>query len=141
MEYSVDENANAEKVKDQFLKDRAKYQSRMSDDVSSLLAGKPLSYRDPHLDERDDKVEMVVNSVDEVSDWSSDGSWNYDGDGVTLINFEAVAHISADDPGSTKLDSEGNPDSSRSVRVSGVVTITIDPNLMSADQSKPPEHS
>jgi hypothetical protein len=100
----------------------------MEDDVASLVAGKTLDYRNPHYDEKEGPDEIYIDSVEDVSDWTFDGTSDYLGEGVILVNFDARVEVSADDPmGGPWRDEEGNLDSSRIVTISGAVSIRFDP--------------
>ena len=100
----------------------------MEDDVASLIAGKTLGYRNPHYDEKEGPDEIYIDSVEEVSDWTLDGTSDYLGEGVVLVDFEARVEVSADDPmGGPWYDEEGNLDSSRKVTISGAISISFDP--------------
>jgi hypothetical protein len=122
------EKTNIDNVVMEFLEDKERFYRSMEDDVSRLITGKILDYRNPHYDEKDGPDHLYVDSVQEVSEWTFDGSSDYLGEGVILVNFEASVEIDADDPNSsTWYDDEGNPDSSRTVTVSGAVSITVDP--------------
>jgi hypothetical protein len=46
----------------------------MEDDVASLVAGKTLDYRNPHYDEKEGLGEIYIDSVEEVSAWTFDGT-------------------------------------------------------------------
>jgi hypothetical protein len=131
------EQANVEKVVTEFLRDNTKFRSSMEDDVSRLVAGKTLNYRNPNYDEKEGPDEIYVDSVQEVSGWTFDGTSDYLGEGVALVNFEASVEIDADDPmGGSWYDDDGNPDSSRTVRVSGAVSISINLDDLWRDPAK-----
>ena len=122
------EKANIDKVVMEFLGDHARFQRSMEHDVASLVAGKTLDYRNPHYDEKEGPDEIYIDSVEEVSAWTFDGTSDYLGEGVILVNFEARVEVSADDPmGGPWYDEEGNLDSSRMVTISGAVSISFDP--------------
>ncbi len=98
----------------------------MQDDVSRLLSGRTIHYRNPNYDERDRPDEVYIDSVEEVSDWIFDGSSDFLGEGVILVNFEATVEVSVDDPdGGPYYDEDGGPNSSRMVTVGGAVTMSI----------------
>ena len=122
------EKANIEKVVMEFLRDHARFHRAMEDNVASLVAGKTLDYRNPNYDEKEGPGRYLnIDSVEEVSDWAFDGSSDYLGEGVILVNFEARVEVSADDPmGGPRYDEEGNLDSSRMVTISGAVSISFD---------------
>jgi hypothetical protein len=106
----------------------------MENDVSRLVTGKTLDYRNPNYDEKEGPDEIYIDSVQEVSDWTFDGSSDYLGEGVILVNFEARVEIDADDPmGGEWHDDEGNLDSSRMVTVSGAVSISLDTDDLARD--------
>ena len=66
--------------------------------------------------------------MQEVSEWTFDGTSDYLREGVILVNFQARVEISADDPmGGPWHDEDGDLDSSRMVTVSGAVSISVDP--------------
>ena len=122
------EQANLEKVVTEFLRDRVRFNRAMEDDICRLLTGKTLTYRNPHYDDKDSPDELYVDSVEEVSEWTSDGTSHNLGEGVILVEFEAELQISVDDPmGGTYYDEEGHPDSSREVKVSGAVSLKLAP--------------
>jgi hypothetical protein len=118
---------NLQKVVAEFLRDNARFHKSMEEDVSRLVAGKTLTYRNPHYDEKDTPDELYVDSVEEVSEWMFDGSSDYLGEGVILVNFEARVEISADDPmGASWYNEELYPDYSREVKVWGAVSLKLD---------------
>jgi PIN domain len=122
------ETANIDKVVMEFLRDHARFHRSMEEHVASLVAGKTLDYHNPHYDEREGPDEIYIDSVEEASDWTFDGTSDYLGEGVILVNFEARVEVSADDPmGGPWHDEEGNLDSSRMVTISGAVSISLDP--------------
>ena len=122
------EKANIDKVVMEFLRDNARFHRSMEDDVSRLMAGKTLDYRNPHYNEKDGPDELYIDSVQEVSEWTFDGTSDYLGEGVILVNFQARVEISADDPmGGPWHDEDGDLDSSRMVTISGAVSISGDP--------------
>ena len=122
------EKANIDKVVNEFLRDHTRFHRSMENDVASLVAGKTLRYRNPHYDEKEGPDEIYIDSVEEVSEWTFDGTSDYLGEGVILVNFEARVEVSADDPmGGPWYDEEGNLDSSRIVTISGAVSIRFDP--------------
>jgi len=108
------ERANVDKVIKEFLRDSTKFLKSMESDVSRLVTGKTLDYRHPDYDDKESPDEIYLDSAQEVSDWTFDGSSDYLGEGVVLVNFEARVAIDADDPmGGEWRDDEGNLDSSR----------------------------
>ena len=120
------EKVNIEKVVMEFLRDHARFHRSMENDVASLVAGKTVDYRNPHYDEKEGPDEIYIDSVQEVSDWTFDGTSDYLGEGVILVNFQARVEISADDPmGGPWHDEDGNLDSSRMVTISGAVSISV----------------
>ena len=122
------EQANLEKVVAEFLRDRIRFKKAMEDDIGRLLTGKTLTYRNPHYDDKDIPDELYIDSVEEVSEWTFDGTSHNLGEGVILVEFEAEVQISVDDPmGGTYYDEEGHPDSSREVKVLGAVSLKLDP--------------
>jgi hypothetical protein len=131
------EQANVEKVVVEFLRDNTRFRSPMEDDISRLVAGKTLQYRNPNHDEKEGPDEIFIDSVQEVSEWTFDGTSDYLGEGVVLVNFEASVEIDADDPmGGSWHDEEGNLDSSRIVTVLGAVSISLDVDDISRDPAK-----
>ena len=50
--------------------------------AGGLIAGKSVSYRDPHYDEKDGISQLYIESVDSVFDWTFDASSEYLGEGV-----------------------------------------------------------
>ena len=121
------ERSNIDKVVTEFLRDHARFNRSMGEDVSSLVTGKTLDYRSPHYDEKEGPDEIYIESVEEVSEWAFDGSSDYLGEGVILVNFDARVEISADDPmGDAWRDENGKLDSSRTVSISGAVSISLD---------------
>jgi hypothetical protein len=121
------EQANVEKVVKEFLSVNARFGKSLEADVSRLVAGRTLDYRNPRYDEKEGPDEIYIDSVQEVYDWTFDGTHDYLGEGVILVNFEARAEIEADDPtGDTWHDEEGNVDSSRVVTVSAAVSVSLD---------------
>lgn len=131
------EHANIEKVVMHFLLDNGKFRKSMEGDVSRLVAGRTIHYRNPNYDEREGPDEIYVDSVQDVSEWIFDGTSDYLGEGVVLVNFEASVEIDADDPlGGSRYDNSGNPDSSRTVNVWGAVSISIELDSLWRDPTK-----
>jgi hypothetical protein len=131
------EQANVEKVVKEFLSGNSRFGKSLEADVSRLVAGKTLDYRNPRYDAKEGPDEIYIDSVKEVSDWAFDGTHDYLGEGVILVNFEARAEIEADDPmGDPWHDDEGNLDSSRIVTVSGAVSISLDLDDLSRDPAR-----
>jgi len=96
--------------------------------ASSLVTGRTLHYRNPQYDERDGLDELYIDSVNEVSGWSFDGESDHVGEGVILVNFEARAQVSVDDPlPGPYYDEDGHLDFSREVTVSDALSLNLDP--------------
>ena len=129
------EKENAEKAAMEFLADNVHYLKSLEDNVSHLVSGKTLHYRNRWYDEKDSPDEIYIASVQEVSDWRFDGH-DYLGEGVAVVDFKASVEIEADDPGSEWRDEDGNLDSSRTVTVSGAVSISLDLVDLSRDPAK-----
>jgi len=131
------EHTNAATAVKEFLRDNSRFHKSMESDVSRLVAGKTLDYRNPHYDEKEGPDEIYIASVQEVSEWTFDGSSDYLGEGVILVNFEASVEIEADDPmGGDWYDDEGSLDSSRMVTVSGAVSVSLDLDDLWRDPAK-----
>jgi hypothetical protein len=131
------EHANVDKAIKEFLRDSTKFLKSMESDVSRLVTGKTLDYRNPDYDDKESPDEIYIDSAQEVSDWTFDGSSDYLGEGVVMVNFGARVAIDADDPmGGEWRDDEGNLDSSRMVTVSGAVSISLDLDDLSRDPSR-----
>ena len=122
------ETENVEKVVTEFLRDHARFVPALESDVSSLVTGRTLRYRNPQYDEKEGLDELYIDTVNEVSGWSFDGESDYLGEGVILVNFEARAQVSVDDPlPGPYYDEDGHLDFSREVTVSGALSLNLDP--------------
>jgi len=122
------EKANVDKVVMEFLRDHSRYKPSMESDVTRLVAGKTLDYRDPRYDEKEGPDELYIESVEDISHWNFNGTSDYLGEGVILVNFEASVEVSVDDPmGSPYYDEEGDLECSRVVMVSGAVSLNLAP--------------
>jgi hypothetical protein len=122
------EKANVERIVDEFKRHDTAFHRTLETQVSRLLAGKMVKYRNPHYDERDGPDQLYIDSVEEVSDWTFEES-DYLGEGVIIVNFYAKAEVDVDDPLSRPYyDEEGSLDSSRMVEIQGEVSITVEPD-------------
>ena len=125
------ETANVEGIVQSFLRDWAPFKKKLEDDVGTRVSGRTLSYRNPHYDEKDGLDELYISLAEDVYDWTFDGESDYLGEGVILVNFDARVSVDVDDPMSGHyFDDDGNVDTTREVRVSGAVTITLDATLL-----------
>ena len=62
--------------------------------------------------------------------------YDYLGEGVAVVDFEASVEIEADDSGSDWRDEDGNLDSSRTVTITGAVSISLDLVDLARDPAK-----
>jgi hypothetical protein len=130
------EQANIERIVEEFKKRNTRFHRNLEAQVSRLVAGKTIHYRNPHYDERDGPDELYIDSVEEVSDWTFEDS-DYLGEGVITVVFGAKAEVSVDDQlGGNYYDEDGTPDSSRMVTISGAVSIAVDPQDLLQNPSK-----
>lgn len=131
------EHANVQKIVKHFLRDHNRFHKSLESDVFRLVSGRTLEYRNPRYDEREAHDDIYIASAQEVSGWTFDGTHDYLGEGVILVNFEARVEIEADDSsGDIWYDDDGYPDSSRMVDVSGAVSISLDPDDLWRDPAK-----
>jgi hypothetical protein len=129
------EKENAEKAVMEFMVDNTRFLKSLEDNVSHIVSGKTLHYRNRWYDEKDSPDEIYIASVQEVYEWKFDGH-DYLGEGVAVVDFEASVEIEADDSGGERRDEDGNLDSSRTVTVSGAVSISLDLVDLSRDPAK-----
>ena len=122
------EKVNIEKVVMEFLRITLDSTDLWKVTFRTWLLGTRFDDRNPRYDEKEGPDEIYIDSVQEVSEWTFDGTSDYLREGVILVNFQARVEISADDPmGGPSHDEDGDLDSSRMVTVSGAVLISVDP--------------
>ncbi len=121
------ETANVEGVVAAFLQNKDLFRNKIEEDISVLIAGRTVSYRNPHYDERDGPDQLYIDSVESVDELTFDGASDYLGEGVILVNFNAQATISADDSSNADYyDDSGARDITRQVTVMGALSLQMD---------------
>jgi hypothetical protein len=135
------EKANVERLVEEFKRHNTRFHHALESQVSRLVAGKMVKYRNPHYDEKEGPDQLYIDSVQEVSDWTFEDS-DYLGEGVIIVNFLVKAEVDVDDQlAQPYYDEEGDLDSSRIVEVLGEVSITVEPeDLLQNPEKFSPEY-
>ncbi len=124
---TANEQENVKIIASTFVAEKEKFVGVLEPDVLLLVGGRTLTYRNPDFDEKDGSDELYIESGEEVSEWTIDGEYDYLGEGVILVSFEARVEVSVDDPmASPRYDDSGDRDYSRTVKVGGAISVDID---------------